>query len=79
MNFGLFYGEQLHQQSQGGGSSSAGVPGGVAALQPRRALLDTPKVRAVNLGGWLVIEKWMKPELFDDIPDGDLLVRIARL
>jgi hypothetical protein len=51
----------------------------VAALQPRRALLDTPKVRAVNLGGWLVIEKWMKPELFDDIPDGDLLVRIARL
>jgi len=51
------------------------VAGGVAALQTGRTLLDTPKVRAVNLGGWLVIEKWIKPELFDGIPDGDLLVR----
>ena len=23
------------------------------------------KIRGVNLGGWLVLEKWMKPELFD--------------
>lgn len=22
-------------------------------------------LRGVNLGGWLVLEKWMKPELFD--------------
>lgn len=51
------------------------VPGGVGALQPRRTLLNTQKVRAVNLGGWLVIEKWIKPSLFDNIPDGDLLVR----
>lgn len=51
------------------------VPGGVGALQPQRTLLNTQKVRAVNLGGWLVIEKWIKPSLFDNIPDGDLLVR----
>lgn len=32
------------------------------------------KVRAVNLGGWLVVEGWIKPSLFDDIPNGDMLV-----
>ncbi|XP_024519973.1 glucan 1,3-beta-glucosidase A [Selaginella moellendorffii] len=31
------------------------------------------KIRAVNLGGWLVIEKWIKPSLFDGIPNKDLL------
>ncbi|XP_009759926.1 putative glucan 1,3-beta-glucosidase A isoform X2 [Nicotiana tabacum] len=31
------------------------------------------RVRAVNLGGWLVIEGWIKPSLFDDIPNGDML------
>lgn len=32
------------------------------------------KVRGVNLGGWLVVEGWIKPSLFDDIPDEDMLV-----
>jgi len=31
------------------------------------------KVRAVNLGGWLVVEGWIKPSLFDGIPNGDML------
>ncbi|KAL0431878.1 UNVERIFIED_CONTAM: hypothetical protein Sradi_0813800 [Sesamum radiatum] len=31
------------------------------------------RVRGVNLGGWLVIEGWIKPSLFDDIPNGDML------
>ncbi|XP_062100075.1 probable glucan 1,3-beta-glucosidase A isoform X2 [Humulus lupulus] len=31
------------------------------------------KVRAVNLGGWLVIEGWIKPSLFDGISNGDML------
>ncbi|PPD72700.1 hypothetical protein GOBAR_DD30402 [Gossypium barbadense] len=31
------------------------------------------KVRGVNLGGWLVIEGWIKPSLFDGIPNGDML------
>ncbi|KAI3409590.1 uncharacterized protein J3R85_019132 [Psidium guajava] len=31
------------------------------------------KVRGVNLGGWLVVEGWIKPSLFDDIPNGDML------
>ncbi|EEF28294.1 conserved hypothetical protein [Ricinus communis] len=29
--------------------------------------------RAVNLGNWLVTEGWMKPSLFDGIPNKDLL------
>ncbi|XP_052481133.1 probable glucan 1,3-beta-glucosidase A isoform X2 [Gossypium raimondii] len=33
------------------------------------------KVRGVNLGGWLVIEGWIKPSLFDGIPNGDMLVQ----
>ncbi|KAI0499110.1 hypothetical protein KFK09_020011 [Dendrobium nobile] len=31
------------------------------------------KVRGVNLGGWLVVERWIKPSLFDEIPNGDML------
>ncbi|XP_057786570.1 probable glucan 1,3-beta-glucosidase A isoform X1 [Salvia miltiorrhiza] len=31
------------------------------------------RVRGVNLGGWLVIEGWIKPSLFDDIPNSDML------
>ncbi|XP_027366047.1 probable glucan 1,3-beta-glucosidase A [Abrus precatorius] len=30
-------------------------------------------LKAVNLGNWLVIEGWMKPSLFDGIPNKDLL------
>ncbi|XP_031116680.1 uncharacterized protein LOC116020340 [Ipomoea triloba] len=36
-------------------------------------LHGSSKVRGVNLGGWLVIEGWIKPSLFDDIPNGDML------
>nr|GEZ00948.1 probable glucan 1,3-beta-glucosidase A [Tanacetum cinerariifolium] len=31
------------------------------------------KIRAVNLEGWLVTEGWMKPSLFDTIPNNNLL------
>lgn len=31
-------------------------------------------IRAVNLGGWLVTEGWMKPSLFDSILNKDFLV-----
>ncbi|WOK96235.1 putative glucan 1,3-beta-glucosidase A isoform X1 [Canna indica] len=31
------------------------------------------KVRGVNLGGWLVVEGWIKPSLFDGIPNSDML------
>jgi aryl-phospho-beta-D-glucosidase BglC (GH1 family) len=38
--------------------------------------LNQPKlpIRAVNLGGWLVTEGWIKPSLFDGISNKDLLV-----
>lgn len=32
-------------------------------------------LKAVNLGNWLVVEGWMKPSLFDGIPNKDLLVK----
>ncbi|KAL7085572.1 hypothetical protein ACP275_14G288600 [Erythranthe tilingii] len=32
-----------------------------------------PPVRAVNLGGWLVAEGWIKPSLFQAIPNSDFL------
>ena len=35
---------------------------------------NSSKVRAVNLGGWLVVEGWIKPSLFDGIPNRDMLV-----
>jgi len=42
----------------------------------RKLAATTPpfKVKAVNLGGWLVTEGWIKPSLFDGIPNNDLLV-----
>ncbi|WVZ06181.1 hypothetical protein V8G54_019527 [Vigna mungo] len=36
-------------------------------------LHGSSKVRGVNLGGWLVIEGWIKPSLFDGIANGDML------
>ncbi|KAL9267035.1 Glucan 1,3-beta-glucosidase A-like protein [Drosera capensis] len=30
-------------------------------------------IKAVNLGGWLVTEGWMTPQLFQGIPNGDML------
>ncbi|KAL4197537.1 hypothetical protein AMTRI_Chr04g188740 [Amborella trichopoda] len=39
------------------------------------AQAPNPRFKAVNLGGWLVIEGWIKPSLFDGIPNKDLLVR----
>lgn len=30
-------------------------------------------MRGVNLGGWLVVEGWIKPSLFDGIPNGDMI------
>ncbi|KAE8673972.1 Basic helix-loop-helix DNA-binding superfamily protein, putative isoform 1 [Hibiscus syriacus] len=34
---------------------------------------EDSKVRGVNLGGWLVLEGWIKPSLFEDIPNADML------
>ncbi|XP_024542491.1 probable glucan 1,3-beta-glucosidase A [Selaginella moellendorffii] len=34
---------------------------------------NATRVRSVSLGGWLVIEKWIKPSLFDGIVEPDLL------
>ncbi|GFS46765.1 hypothetical protein Acr_00g0104040 [Actinidia rufa] len=31
------------------------------------------RVRGVNLGGWLIVEGWITPSLFDGIPNKDLL------
>lgn len=30
-------------------------------------------LRGVNLGGWLITERWLKPSLWDRIPDSDLI------
>ena len=27
--------------------------------------MEQDKIKGVNLGGWLVLEKWMAPHLFD--------------
>lgn len=33
--------------------------------------IDTAKLRGVNLGGWLVLEKWITPSLFDGLDATD--------
>ncbi|KAH9326026.1 hypothetical protein KI387_006204 [Taxus chinensis] len=54
-------------------SCSGTAAGGRRALQARRLSNSTQKYLSVNLGGWLNIEGWIKPSLFDAIPDKDLL------
>ncbi|KAL6859076.1 hypothetical protein ACP4OV_018078 [Aristida adscensionis] len=51
------------------------ILGFLGALQVSRSSTedDFAMVRAVNLGGWLVVEGWIKPSLFDGIPNGDML------
>lgn len=46
---------------------------GSEASEVRRLTIGTQKYHSVALGGWLVIEGWIKPSLFDGIPDNDLL------
>ncbi|XP_021775278.1 uncharacterized protein LOC110739130 [Chenopodium quinoa] len=48
---------------------------GCQAGRANRSLAVNPgfKVKAVNLGGWLVTEGWIKPSLFDGIPNKELL------
>ena len=48
-------------------------------LNPVEGLRGDSKVKGVNLGGWLVIEGWIKPSLFDGIPNGDMLVSFSFL
>ncbi|KAL0432724.1 UNVERIFIED_CONTAM: hypothetical protein Slati_2606700 [Sesamum latifolium] len=47
-------------------SNGRPVPNNVGASAPEQ-------VKAVNLGGWLVTEGWIKPSLFDGIINKDLL------
>ncbi|XP_057532534.1 probable glucan 1,3-beta-glucosidase A [Amaranthus tricolor] len=44
------------------------------ARRIKRHLSSTPglKMKAVNLGGWLVTEGWIHPSLFDGIPNNNL-------
>ncbi|XP_073059725.1 glucan 1,3-beta-glucosidase-like [Primulina eburnea] len=42
-------------------------------LNSAEGLLRNSRIRGVNLGGWLVIEGWIKPSFFHDIPNGDIL------
>lgn len=46
----------------------------IHSLVPVEGIHGDSKVRGVNLGGWLVVEGWIKPSLFDGIPNGDMLV-----
>jgi aryl-phospho-beta-D-glucosidase BglC (GH1 family) len=45
----------------------------VSVSYAQRTLNPVVPVRAVNLGGWLVTERWIKTSLFDAIPNNDLL------
>ncbi|XP_002987782.2 probable glucan 1,3-beta-glucosidase A [Selaginella moellendorffii] len=46
----------------------------VATVQQGLAAASPPNIRAVNLGGWLVIEGWMTMSLFDKIPENNDLL-----
>eukprot|EP00929_Paragymnodinium_shiwhaense_P113582 TRINITY_DN81867_c0_g1_i1.p1 TRINITY_DN81867_c0_g1~~TRINITY_DN81867_c0_g1_i1.p1 ORF type:complete len:425 (+),score=76.06 TRINITY_DN81867_c0_g1_i1:83-1357(+) len=44
----------------------------VLCSQPLGATRDVCELRGVNLGGWLVLEKWITPSLFEEVaPDAE--------
>nr|XP_020156692.1 probable glucan 1,3-beta-glucosidase A [Aegilops tauschii subsp. strangulata] len=45
----------------------------MALNPPMNPVSPRPRIRAVNLGGWLVTEGWILRSLFDGIPNKDLL------
>ncbi|XP_021809704.1 glucan 1,3-beta-glucosidase A-like [Prunus avium] len=45
----------------------------IMSLSCGRVPPNSGPVKAVNLGGWLVTEGWIKPSLFDGIPNKDFL------
>ncbi|VVA13762.1 PREDICTED: glucan 1 3-beta-glucosidase [Prunus dulcis] len=45
----------------------------IMSLSRGRVPPNSGPVKAVNLGGWLVTEGWIKPSLFDGIPNKDFL------
>jgi len=56
-------------------SNGVGITAGRLNRNRKLAATNPPsKIKAVNLGGWLVTEGWIKPSLFDGIPNKDLLV-----
>ncbi|KAE8352809.1 glycoside hydrolase superfamily [Aspergillus coremiiformis] len=54
------------------GLLAAGTRAATIRLDPRANSFDYSgdKVRGVNLGGWLVLEPWITPSIFDDVGDG---------
>ncbi|CAL8997300.1 unnamed protein product [Prunus brigantina] len=52
---------------------SSAVLFSIMSLSCGRVPPNSGPVKAVNLGGWLVTEGWIKPSLFDGIPNKDFL------
>lgn len=52
---------------------SSAVLFSIMSLSCGREPPNSGPVKAVNLGGWLVTEGWIKPSLFDGIPNKDFL------
>lgn len=48
--------------------SPSGSPGSDQRYSVRQAA-TVPAMRGVNLGGWMVAEKWMDPSYFNGVPD----------
>jgi len=38
----------------------------IALLFVANTVECAPRIRGVNLGGWLVLERWIKPSMFKD-------------
>ncbi|XP_012078099.1 probable glucan 1,3-beta-glucosidase A [Jatropha curcas] len=45
----------------------------IVAVSNGRSVKPSFKIKAVSLGGWLVTEGWIKPSLFDGIPNKEFL------
>ncbi|KAF8149962.1 glycoside hydrolase family 5 protein [Crassisporium funariophilum] len=59
--------------TSGGSSSSSKPTSGIISPSPTPFNYGTDKIRGVNLGGWLVLEPWITPSVFESTGNDNII------
>ncbi|GJP55927.1 hypothetical protein CLOM_g14941 [Closterium sp. NIES-68] len=57
------------QRSKNAFDAMGGGPPGAQYTWNVREVTQVARIRGMNMGGWLVLEQWMTPDMYDGVPD----------
>ncbi|CAI7826483.1 unnamed protein product [Closterium sp. NIES-53] len=57
------------QRNKNAYDAMGGGPAGAQYTWNVREVTQVARIRGMNLGGWLVLEQWMTPSMYDGVPD----------